>query len=535
MNKQYKAFISYSHNDGVFAKWLHRKIENWKVPSDIARSDGLWGPVPSNIRPVFRDRDYFTGGRSLKEATIKALESSEFLVVICSPNSVNSEYVSEEVRAFKALGKADRVIPVIYFGEPGDPVYECFPDAVKFVVDDRGRLTDQMTTLIAPDARDKGDGKMRAVAKVVAGILGVTFDEIIRREEIAKKRRFAVFSGVATGFIIFATIFASFALWQNHQADLAISKSLFAIDGLIQRTDTLHDDTDIEVSRESMLLEQCDLHQGLSTTSQTIDFLSHSICIAEQAKARSKVEPMDQALSELKRWLSHLAERYTINKTDPVPIKNLAQGYIRALISMVEIQEQEKGIEEQTLVRLNEITRIEGLADPEESLIHSANEIAFWWYQEILEQQERWQDMQELLIGTIATRQKQSDSFIYDDQLNIATAELADLQRLLAWLQVTHLDNIKNAFKNATSALDNINVLESAFPESIEVSYQKSNILLTVGRIHQSNGDTTKAVTSYDQARMLLNNLLQQAELPDEALEQLRTEIRQLDELLNSV
>ena len=37
-----------------------------------------------------------------------ALEASQFLIVICSPNAAQSAYVNEEIRRFKALGRGAR-------------------------------------------------------------------------------------------------------------------------------------------------------------------------------------------------------------------------------------------------------------------------------------------------------------------------------------------------------------------------------------------------------------------------------------------
>ena len=90
MSQAYKAFLSYSHKDEAFACWLHRELEAWKVPRDLVGRATPKGTVPRTLRPVFRDRDDFAGGPSLKDATLAALQASEFLVVICSPNSAVS-------------------------------------------------------------------------------------------------------------------------------------------------------------------------------------------------------------------------------------------------------------------------------------------------------------------------------------------------------------------------------------------------------------------------------------------------------------
>ena len=74
------------------------------------------GPVPKALRPIFRDREDFSAGHSLTAQTLAALEASQFLIVICSPNAAQSKYVDEEIRRFKAMGRGDRVIPVIVDG-----------------------------------------------------------------------------------------------------------------------------------------------------------------------------------------------------------------------------------------------------------------------------------------------------------------------------------------------------------------------------------------------------------------------------------
>ena len=38
---RYKAFISYSHADEKWARWLQRSLENYKVPSEFAADPRL--------------------------------------------------------------------------------------------------------------------------------------------------------------------------------------------------------------------------------------------------------------------------------------------------------------------------------------------------------------------------------------------------------------------------------------------------------------------------------------------------------------
>jgi hypothetical protein len=114
---KYRAFLSYSHRDKAWGKWLHAALEGYRIDKDLAGRETPAGPVPKTLRPIFRDREDFSAGHSLTEQTITALEASKFLIVICSPNAAQSKYVNEEVRRFKMLGRAERVIPVIVDGE----------------------------------------------------------------------------------------------------------------------------------------------------------------------------------------------------------------------------------------------------------------------------------------------------------------------------------------------------------------------------------------------------------------------------------
>src|SRR3990170_2451437 len=136
---KYRAFISYSHADAGWARWLHRGLETFHIDKDLAGRTTATGVIPSALRPVFRDRDDFTAGHTLTEQTLAALDASAALIVICSPDSAKSLYVNEEIRSFKLRHPDRSVIPLIVAGKPGDSELECFAPALKFKVDAKGR------------------------------------------------------------------------------------------------------------------------------------------------------------------------------------------------------------------------------------------------------------------------------------------------------------------------------------------------------------------------------------------------------------
>src|SRR5262245_62119996 len=113
------------------------------------------GPVPKKIRPIFRDREDFVGGRTLTDATIAALDASSALIVLCSPVAASRPAVNEEVRLFRSRHPDRPVIPAIIDGTPPDN----FPPALRYELGADGTITDQPVTVLGPDLRESGDGK----------------------------------------------------------------------------------------------------------------------------------------------------------------------------------------------------------------------------------------------------------------------------------------------------------------------------------------------------------------------------------------
>jgi tetratricopeptide (TPR) repeat protein len=232
---RYRAFLSYSHRDAAWGKWLHAALESYRIDKDLVGRETSAGMVPKTLRPIFRDREDFSAGHSLTEQTNSALESSQFMIVLCSPNAARSQYVNEEIRRFKALGRGGRVIPIII---DGDPEGECFPPALRYGIGADGTLTDQREEPIAADARPQGDGKEIAKLKLVAGLLGVSLDEIVRRAERARRQRLRNWVG-ALGLL--TTTFAGLAVWAEVNRREAEVQRQNAVTSLNVATQTSND------------------------------------------------------------------------------------------------------------------------------------------------------------------------------------------------------------------------------------------------------------------------------------------------------
>ncbi len=93
-NFKYHAFISYSHKDIKFARWLQKSIENYKIPKslrELKNKDGSikYPNLPKDLkRSIFRDEEELSPSGSLPKRLQEALSLSKKLIVICSPYAV---------------------------------------------------------------------------------------------------------------------------------------------------------------------------------------------------------------------------------------------------------------------------------------------------------------------------------------------------------------------------------------------------------------------------------------------------------------
>ncbi len=218
---KYWAFISYSHKDSAWGDWLHEELETYRLPGDLVGTPGIDGALPERVYPVFRDREELPTSADLTRNIGEALEQSRSLIVICSPHAARSYWVDEEVRQFKKSGRGDRILCLIVDGEPNAtdkkmPEKECFPPSLRFQLDAKGRVTKKKSEPMAADVRHGKDGRSHAKLKLVAGILGINYDSLHRRdmqrEKKKKKTAFTMFAAVslvllaATGLGLFTIV-----------------------------------------------------------------------------------------------------------------------------------------------------------------------------------------------------------------------------------------------------------------------------------------------------------------------------------------
>jgi tetratricopeptide (TPR) repeat protein len=187
-NPAYRAFISYSHKDAAVARWLHRKLEGYRLPKPL-RSNSADASQP--LRPVFLDREELASAASLSSSIVRALEHSEALIVVCSPSASASRWVNEEVRQFRILHPGRPVFAIVVRGDPGaDPRVDEKRAALplQLLLADIDVPEGALGEPLAVDIRREADGRQGAFLKLVAGLLGLPYDQL-RRRELRRRNR----------------------------------------------------------------------------------------------------------------------------------------------------------------------------------------------------------------------------------------------------------------------------------------------------------------------------------------------------------
>src|SRR5437660_6192112 len=221
---KYWAFLSYSHTDKKWGDWLHKALETYRVPRRLVGKESRDGKIPECLFPSVRDREELPVSADLGANINEALRESRYLIVICSPRSAQSRWVGEEIKTFKKLGREDRILALIVDGEPnssdGKPGFkvedECFHEAMRYRMVD-GEVSEIRSEPIAADAREVGDGKTNAKLKLLAGLLGVNYDDLKQREQERRLKRARLVAAASLALIgVFAAL--SVALFFNARA-----------------------------------------------------------------------------------------------------------------------------------------------------------------------------------------------------------------------------------------------------------------------------------------------------------------------------
>jgi tetratricopeptide (TPR) repeat protein len=210
----YWAFVSYCTHDQAVARWLQGALETYPVPRRLVGRPTPAGPAPRRLRPVFRDRTDMAADADLSERIGWALERSAYLIVICSPEAARSIWIEREIERFRETHDDSRILALIVTGDPAGGPQDCFPPGLRHRSGDSAASSEP----IAADLRPEGDGRRMALLKVVAGMLSIGLDELIRRDHQRRHRRLLTLTAASLAAMTIMGILATAAFVARNQA-----------------------------------------------------------------------------------------------------------------------------------------------------------------------------------------------------------------------------------------------------------------------------------------------------------------------------
>jgi len=222
---KYKAFISYSHKDRKWTRWLHRRLETYPIPKNIIGNVTSAGPIPKRLKPIFRDREELSASNNLGEKIEAALASSKSLIIICSLAAAKSKWVNQEILTFKRNNRDAQLFSVIVEGEPyasgmlGREEEECFPPALRYEVNSDGSLSDVPAEPLAADLRPHADGKRLGFLKLISGMIGVGLDEVVQRDMKRSRKRVTAITSGSLATVLVMVMLTGFALDARQEAE----------------------------------------------------------------------------------------------------------------------------------------------------------------------------------------------------------------------------------------------------------------------------------------------------------------------------
>jgi WD40 repeat protein len=202
----FDGFLSYSHAaDGRLAPAVQRGLHSLARPWHRRRA--LW---------IFRDQTGLAVTPSLWSAIQDALNSSEYFVLMASPEAAQSSWVDKEIRHWLATKSPDRILPIVTDGEwLWDATRSDFSEDSTAVPDSlRGVFAEEPLYLDLRWARADGHLSLRhsrfrdAIAQLAAPMHGVSKDDL-EGEDVRQHRRARRLWSVAVAGLAALTLVAT--------------------------------------------------------------------------------------------------------------------------------------------------------------------------------------------------------------------------------------------------------------------------------------------------------------------------------------
>lgn len=198
MEYKYDAFISYRHaeKDTKIASEIQQSLERFRIPSALRKQTGK-----ERFNRVFRDVEELPISSNLTEDLTEALRLSQYLIVICSFRTSESDWVRREIETFLELHDYNKqlVFTVLVEGEPDEVIPEILrhDNITHYLADGTFYCKDEVVEPLAADYRMPiSKARKTELPRLAASMLGCNYDDIIRRRKAFRRRRLLIETAV---------------------------------------------------------------------------------------------------------------------------------------------------------------------------------------------------------------------------------------------------------------------------------------------------------------------------------------------------
>ena len=198
-NYKYDIFISYKHEalDKAVAARLQKSLEHYKIPKEIQKKTGK-----EKIKRVFRDEEELAVSSDLGKEIEGQIAQSEYLLVVCSKKTKESQWVLKEIDTFLKYRDAEHILPVLIEGEPE----ESLPESILVYGEP-----------MAADVRGKNEKEVlkkvkKELPRIIAPVLQCSYDELKQRARNYQIKRMLIGTSVA---LVAVASFAAYAVFQS--------------------------------------------------------------------------------------------------------------------------------------------------------------------------------------------------------------------------------------------------------------------------------------------------------------------------------
>ena len=209
MEYKYDAFISYRHaeKDTLIASEIQKSLERFRIPKAIQKQTGK-----ERFNRIFRDVEELPISSNLTEELTEALRLSQYLIVICSYKTSESDWVKREIDTFLELHDYNKqlILTVLVEGEPDEVIPEILrhDNITHYLADGTFYCRDEVVEPLAANYRMPiAKARKTELPRLAASMLGCNYDDIIRRRKAFKRRRLLIETAVISAAAIVLMVY----------------------------------------------------------------------------------------------------------------------------------------------------------------------------------------------------------------------------------------------------------------------------------------------------------------------------------------